>query len=318
MRPEPVTVKKVNDGPVLEHDGGDLLVDLPAFGRIERAARTVEQLVDLRLAVAGVIERGLAEVEAVQVAVGIGASAPGEHVGLELALVGHVERGREFGRLNLDVEAGVLDHRLHDLRDLLRVRRGRSHQRKARVGDARLRQQGLGAGHVALRYGNVLGVVRIGGSDPLIADVGLAVHRHLHDTVAIERELESFAHPDILAERIFLREIAFPDIDGNALIADFGDPGDLAAGVVLERGYVGAGHAFDDVELSRAQIGETHRRIDDREINDPVEMNLALVPVVRVALEHALVLRDAFDEAERSRAYGLGAELVALGLRRLG
>src|ERR1700694_13258 len=98
MCPEPVTVKKINDGPVLEHDGGDLLVDLLAFDRIERAARTAEQLVDLRLAVTRVIERGLAEVEAVQVAVGIGAAAPGENVGLELALVGNVARGGEFAR----------------------------------------------------------------------------------------------------------------------------------------------------------------------------------------------------------------------------
>ena len=52
-------------------------------------------------------------------------------------------------------------------------------------------------------------------------------------------------------------------------------------------------------------------------IDDPVEVDLALVPVIRIALEHDAVLRDALDEAERSRADRLGAELVALGLRGL-
>src|SRR6266851_2886311 len=85
------------------------------------------------------------------------------------------------------------------------------------------------ASDVALGDGNVLGVVAIGGRDPLIADVGLAIHCDLRDTVAIERKLESFAHPGVLAERIFLREIAFADIDSDALVADFGDPRDLEA-----------------------------------------------------------------------------------------
>ena len=78
------------------------------------------------------------------------------------------------------------------------------------------------------------------------------------------------------------------------------------------------GDALDEVELARAQVGQAHRRVDDRQVDDPVEVDRALVPVVRVALEHDAVLRDALDELERARADRLGAELVALGLRRLG
>ncbi len=51
-----------------------------------------------RAAVARIVQRLLAAVEAEQVAVRVGAAAPGQHVGLELALVGQVQRGRELGR----------------------------------------------------------------------------------------------------------------------------------------------------------------------------------------------------------------------------
>ena len=47
-------------------------------------------------------------------------------------------------------------------------------------------------------------------------------------------------------------------------------------------------------------------------------MDLALVPIIGIALEHDAVLRDALDEAERARANRLRSEFVALGLRGLG
>ncbi len=56
----------------------------------------------------------------------------------------------------------------------------------------------------------------------------------------------------------------------------------------------------------------------DRQEDDLVEVDVGLVPVVRILLEHDAVLRHALDEPERARAHRLGAELVALGLRRLG
>ena len=205
---------------------------------------------------------------------------------------------------------------MHDLRDFLRIGRGRRHQREARVRHAGLGEQRLGARDIALGDRNVSGVVRIRRCDPLIADGGLAVHRDLHDAVAVERELEGLAHARVLAERVLLRELAFAHVDGDSVIADFGDLGDLEPAVGIERRDVGGGHALDHVELPGAQVGEAHRRVDDGKIGDLVEVDLALVPVVGVALEDDTILRDSLDKTERSRAHGLGAELVALGLRR--
>src|SRR4030095_3681097 len=135
----------------------------------------------------------------------------------------------------------------------------------------------------------------------------LAFHHDLHDAVAVERELERLAHARFLAERILLREIALADVDRDALVADLGDRRNLEARVALEGRNVRSCHALDEVELAGLKIREPHRRIDNRQIDDPVDMDLALVPVIRVALDDDLVLRDALDEAERARAYGFRA-----------
>src|SRR5439155_1177429 len=80
-------------------------------------------------------------------------------------------------------------------------------------------------------------------------------------------------------------------------------------------GEVGPRHTLDEVELPRAEVGEAHRRVHDRQIDDAVEMDRAPVAVFREALEHDAVLRHALDKAERAGAHGPGAELVARGLR---
>src|SRR5205814_10516435 len=108
VRPQPVAVKQVHDRPVRRELGRDLLVEFGALRRIERGTRLADQLVDLLLAISRSIERRLAGVEDVQVAVRVGAPAPGQRVGLELPFVRHVERGGELGRLDLDVEARLL------------------------------------------------------------------------------------------------------------------------------------------------------------------------------------------------------------------
>ena len=69
-----------------------------------------------------------------------------QHIGLEVTLVGQLERTGELGRLDLHVEAGFLGHGLHHLRNLLGIRRGGRHQREAGVGDAGLFEQCLGLG----------------------------------------------------------------------------------------------------------------------------------------------------------------------------
>src|SRR5437763_1644286 len=76
---------------------------------------------------------------------------------------------------------------------------------------------------LALGNRHVLGIERIGGRHPLIPYGGFAIHRDLHDTFAIQGQLESLTHTRVLAQRILLREIALAYIDRDALVADLGD-----------------------------------------------------------------------------------------------
>src|SRR4051812_9779299 len=75
--PEPVAVVEIDHRPLLEHARGDLLEHLLALGRITRRARLVEQRIGLGIAIAGVVERLLAGVEAEEVAIRVGPAAPG-------------------------------------------------------------------------------------------------------------------------------------------------------------------------------------------------------------------------------------------------
>src|SRR6185503_10479893 len=140
-----------------------------------------------------------------------------------------------------------------------------------------------------------------------------ALHRDLDDRVTIERKLERLAHARVLAERILLRQVALADVDRDALVADLDDLRDLEAAVATQARDVRRADALDEIELPGAQVREAHRRIDDRQVDDAVEMDVALVPVLRKALEHDPVLRDPLDEAERPGAHRLRAELLSGG-----
>src|SRR4029077_4768441 len=119
------------------------------------------------------------------------------------------------------------------------------------------------------------------------------VHRHLDERRAVERQLESLAHARVAARRAALAGRALADVEVDALVTDLDDARDLEAVVALQVGHVGSGEALDEVELARAQVREAHRRIDDRLVDDAVEVDLALVPVTRIPLEDDAVLRDA-------------------------
>ena len=64
------------------------------------------------------------------------------------------------------------------------------------------------------------------------------------------------------------------------------------------------------------QIGEAHGRVDDRQKNDAIEMDRALVPVIRETVEHDAVLRHPLGEFIGAGADRMGAELTRR-LRRL-
>src|SRR6185437_1126178 len=116
--------------------------------------------------------------------------------------------------------------------------------------------------------------------------------------IAIERELERLAYARVAAERIFLRKLALADIDRDALVADFGDLRQPEACVSFQLRHVGGCQALDEIELPRAKVRKSNGRVRNRQVDNPVEVNRRLVPVLGEPLEHDAVLRDALDESE--------------------
>jgi hypothetical protein len=94
--------------------------------------------------------------------------------------------------------------------------------------------------------------------------------------------------------------------------------GELELGIIAHRLDVGRQHPLDQVEAAGTQVGQAHGRIDDRQVGDPVDEDLVLVPVVRELLDDDAVLLDAFDELVRAGADGMEPELVARGFGGLG
>src|SRR5262249_8517302 len=100
-----------------QHLGGDLLVHRLSCGGTAGARRLLLEGGDLGIEIAVVVERPLADLGDERVAVGVGAAAPAEQVELVVAFLGLLDRGRELGDADLQLEARLRRHRLHDLRD---------------------------------------------------------------------------------------------------------------------------------------------------------------------------------------------------------
>ena len=98
-----------------------------------------------------------------------------------------LERGRDLGDADFQVEAGLGRHRLHDLGDGARLRRVAHHEvDRQPARDAGFLQQRLGLGEVALGHGKprlIVGVLRV---DPLVARHELAVEHDLVDRLAVD------------------------------------------------------------------------------------------------------------------------------------
>ena len=128
---------------------------------------------------------------------------------------------------------------------------------------ASLLQQRLGLGDITLRHRQTCGVKGVARSNPLVADVGLAVHRDLHDGFAVEREFERLAHARVATQRVRLCVIALAHVDRNALVADLSDARELEAMVGLEGGYIGRSDALDEIKLTRFKVRQPHGCVDD-------------------------------------------------------
>jgi hypothetical protein len=79
--------------------------------------------------------------------------------------------------------------------------------------------------------------------------------------------------------------------------------GELETRVLAHGIEIGCRNSLDHVEPARPQIGEPYGGVRDRQIDDAVEVDLVLVPIIGKALEDDAILGDAFDKFERAGAY---------------
>src|SRR5579883_3105182 len=99
---DPLTVIEVEHRPVFQYLLGDLGVVLQALGRIGDLARGIDLAIRRRIAIMAIVERALAGEEIIEIGIGIDAAAPTEEIGAELALLGEIERGGEFRRVDIE------------------------------------------------------------------------------------------------------------------------------------------------------------------------------------------------------------------------
>ena len=196
-----------------------------------------------------------------------------------------------------------------------RSRSGRHHQREGQVGLARLLQELLGLGHVALGHRDLLVIVGIRGADELVARDVLATEHGLDQGFPIDRQVEGLAHPHV-GERLALRAVGH--VQRDHLVAQLGHAGDFELGIPTDFREVGRRHALDHLEIAGAQAGQARARVGDGHELDAVDGEGVLVPVVGHLLQHDLALGHPLHELVRPGADRLGAQLVAEGLRRLG
>jgi len=65
---------------------------------------------------------------------------------------------------------------------------------------------------------------------------------------------------------------------------------------------IGRKHPLDQIEAAALEIGDTHRVLHDRQIDNSIDMDVVLVPVIGEFLADDPTLRHAFDELVRPRA----------------
>ncbi|QTK82853.1 Hypothetical protein AT6N2_L2192 [Agrobacterium tumefaciens] len=301
-------VAEIDDRHVIVEDDACSIVFFLADRVVGRSAGLVQQLVHFGIAIFHIVDAALAGDELVQVAIGIDASRP---VGAaELIIPGGLlgQKRRKFRGLEGDVEAGLRHHGLDDLHHLRLC---------CVVGVLKLDiqrlvtclfHQLLGLVDVTRRHRQVLVEPWACGRISLIAGLGGAFKNDLADGFAVDRVGESLTQALVLAERI-IRPRAIVDVDIHGHVSGTNHIGIGQLGVILDGFRIGSRNALGDIEIAGTKVRKLHRGIWDRQVDDPVDEDFVLVPIVSKFFEHDAILLDALDEFERSGADRLRTEI---------
>src|SRR5262249_10315678 len=111
------------------------------------------------------------------------------------------------------------------------------------------------------------------------------------------------------AERTF-RPLTAADIDVNAHIAEAERGRELQLRVRADIIDIGREHPLDQIKAAALETGDTYRVLDDRQIDNSIDMDVILVPVIGEFLADDPTLRHAFDEPVRPGAGRTQSELV--------
>src|SRR3546814_4872241 len=95
-----------------------------------------------------------------------------------------------------------------------------------------------------------------------------------------------------------LTALAVADVDGDPLVAEADDVGELQVGIALDRRDVGRRQPLQQVEVAGLQVGEPYGGIGNGAVDHLVEVILAGVPMLLEALEDDPVLLHALDRSE--------------------
>ena len=153
--------------------------------------------------------------------------------------------------------------------------------------------------------------------DPGAVAVGIAgrscqtIGNRLRHLLAVERHHQRLAHAHVVERR----DLGVEGVDLRAG-AGIGVHGQLR---ILLRLLNVVGVVFvvpDDIGLAGLQAGKARLRVRQRLQDDAVEIGPALVPVVRILLEHHAVARGPGLQDIGTGADGIAVVVVALGLPR--
>ncbi|HEY1540787.1 MAG TPA: hypothetical protein VGG01_00120 [Xanthobacteraceae bacterium] len=189
-------------------------------------------------------------------------------------------------------------------------------QRNGNLALSARRDDRLGAGDVPRRHRQRLIVERGARRLGLVVRNEGAIESDLIDCRAVERKLEGFPQRRARAQGGLCRR-ALIGVDRQHAIADRRRRTQAHARIVAHRRNVSRRHALDDLQAAGAQVGEPHRVVGDRQIDDTVDVDGAFVPVLIELVEDDAILRDPLDETVGPGADRVGPEFVAELARRL-